>query len=263
MGRLAGKVAVITGGASGMGKCMVELFAAEGAKVVVADRSGKQDEVAAKLGDSGLGVQVDVSVSADIQAMIKAAEDKFGKIDILVNNAGFGGGLMPLAEFPDEHFDKVVDTNLRGVFLGMKYGIQSMLRSGGGSIVNTASISAMGGWAGHGIYGSAKAGVIQMTRTAALDYAAQNIRCNSISPGVVWTGLAGPRYQQFPEAPDDVKPPYDIPIYRFGKGIELAYAALFFASDESSFVTGVNMPVDGGYIAGPAKKMPTTRPSSV
>jgi NAD(P)-dependent dehydrogenase (short-subunit alcohol dehydrogenase family) len=255
MGRLEGKVAVITGAASGMGKAMARLFVREGAKVVCADRSGAQDKVAASLGDAAVAVQVDVSVAAEVERMVATAEEKFGKLDVICNNAGFGGGLMPFADFTEEHYDRVVATNMKGVFLGMKYAIQAMLRNGGGSVVNTASVAGMVGWMGHGVYGGAKSGVVQFTRCAALDYAAQNIRVNAISPGIFWTGLSGAT-DDVPVPPADKKMPYDIPIARWGLAEEIANAALFFASDESSYVTGVIMPVDGGFSAGPAAKMP-------
>jgi NAD(P)-dependent dehydrogenase (short-subunit alcohol dehydrogenase family) len=255
MGRLEGKVAVITGAASGMGKAMAELFVAEGAKVVCADRSGKQDEVAASLGAAAIAVQADVTVGADVRKMIAAAEERFGKLDVLCNNAGYGGGLKPLAEFDEDHYDKVVATNMKGVFLGMKYGIPAILRSGGGAIVNTASASGLGGWRGHGVYGAAKAAVIQMTKSAALDYAEQGIRVNAICPGMTWTGLV-PASVNNPTPPPGAATPYDIPMARWGLAGELAAAALFLASDEASYITGVALPVDGGFVAsaGPSHK---------
>ena len=163
--RLKDKVAVITGAGSGMGKAMAELFAAEGAKLVLADISGKQNEVAAALGDIAIAVHCDVTQEAEIIAMITAAEQKFGKIDVLCNNAGFGGGMAPLHEQSTENWDRVHNANLRGVFFGLKHGVISMMKTGGGAIVNTTSASGVVGWKGHSIYGAAKAGVNQLTKS--------------------------------------------------------------------------------------------------
>jgi NAD(P)-dependent dehydrogenase (short-subunit alcohol dehydrogenase family) len=248
MGRLENKVAVITGAGSGMGKAMAELFASEGAKVVCADLSGKEVVVAAALGDAAVAVHADVSVSADIRNMIATAEQRFGRLDVLVNNAGFGGGLKPLADFSEEHYQKVIATNLTGVFLGMKYGIPAIIRAGGGSVVNTASTSGLGGHLWHGVYGAAKAGVIQMTKTAALDYANQGVRVNAICPGTTWTGLV-PASAEQPMPPPGAKPPYEVPLGRWGIPRDIAVAALFLASDEASYITAVALPVDGGFSA--------------
>ena len=248
-GRLAGKVAVITGAGSGMGKAMAELFSAQGAKLVLADISGKQDEVAAALGGEVVPVRCDVSNESDVEAMIATAEDKFGKLDILCNNAGFGGPMAPLHQQTVETWDKVHATNIKGAFLGIKYGVISMLKSGGGAIVNTTSASGVVGWKHHSVYGAAKAGVNQLTKTAALDYSDKAIRINAIAPGTMWTGLVE-------ASKTHAKPPADhpilagIPMGRWGLAQDIANAALFLASDESAYITGVILPVDGGYCIG-------------
>jgi NAD(P)-dependent dehydrogenase (short-subunit alcohol dehydrogenase family) len=247
--RLKDKIAVITGAGSGMGKAMAELFAAEGAKLALADISGNQDAVAAAIGDAAIAVHCDVAKEEDVQAMIAAAEAKFGRIDILCNNAGFGGGMAPLHEQTTESWDRVHSVNIRGVFFGMKYGIISMLKTGGGAIVNTTSASGVVGWKGHSIYGAAKAGVNQLTKTAALDYADDNIRINAVAPGTIWTGLVErSKIQPEPEV-DGFRLP-GIPLDRWGLAREIASAALFLASDEASYVTGHILPVDGGYCIG-------------
>ena len=247
--RLEGKAAIVTGAGSGMGKAMAEMFAREGAKVICADISGAQDAVAAAIGEAATSVHADVSDEGDIQTMIAAAEEKFGRLDILVNNAGFGGGMKPLHEQTAADWDRVNAVNLRGVFLGMKYGVTSMLKTGGGSIVNISSASAVVGWKHHSIYGAAKAGVNQLTRAAALDYAKQGIRVNAVAPGTIWTGLVEAS-KTMPEPPGDGFRLPGIPLDRWGLASDIAAAALFLASDEANYVTGVILPVDGGYSIG-------------
>jgi NAD(P)-dependent dehydrogenase (short-subunit alcohol dehydrogenase family) len=247
--RLKDKVAVITGAGSGMGKAMARLFTAEGAKVICADISGKQDEVAADIGAAAVPVHANVANEDDVRKMIAAAEDKFGRLDILVNNAGFGGQMAPLHEQTTERWDQVHAVNLRGVFFGMKYGVISMLKTGGGAIVNVSSASGFVGWKHHSIYGAQKAGVNQLTKSAALDYAGKNIRINAILPGTMWTGLVK-KSVEFPEPPADAARLPGIPMNRWGLAKDIAYAALYLASDEAAYVTGVLLPVDGGYCIG-------------
>jgi NAD(P)-dependent dehydrogenase (short-subunit alcohol dehydrogenase family) len=247
--RLEGKTALITGAGSGMGRAMAQLFSAEGAQVVCADISGAQDAVAKEIGSAAVGVQADVSREDEVQAMVTAAEQAFGRIDVLVNNAGFGGARLPVHEQTTEEWDRVHGVNLRGVFFCLKYGITSMLQTGGGSVVNIASSSALVGWRHHGVYGAAKAGVVQLTKIAALDYAEHGIRVNAICPGTIWTGLVASS-QLHVEPPSDAPRASGIPIDRWGLASEIATAALFLASDEAAYVTGTALPVDGGYAIG-------------
>jgi len=248
-GRLQGKSCIITGAGSGMGKAMAERFAAEGARLVLADISGQQDAVAAAIGCGAVPVQCDVANEDDVMRMIRAAEEAYGRLDVLCNNAGFGGGMAPLHEQTAENWDRVHATNIRGVFLGMKYGVISMLKTGGGAIVNTTSASGVVGWKHHSIYGAAKAGVNQLTKTAALDYAKHNIRVNAVVPGTIWTGLVE-QSKTMPEPPPGGFRLAGIPMDRWGLASEIAAAALFLASDESSYTTGALLPVDGGYCIG-------------
>ncbi len=248
-GRLEGKATIITGGASGMGKAMAHLFAAEGAKLILADISGKQDEVAASVNTEAYGFQADISNEDDVKALVAFAEEKFGRLDVLCNNAGFGGGMAPLHEQTTELWDKVHSTNIKGAFFGIKYGVISMLKTGGGAIVNTTSASGVVGWKHHSVYGAAKAGVNQLTKTAALDYSDKNIRINAIAPGTIWTGLVEAS-KTHAEPPADFPVLAGIPLGRWGLAEDIANAALFLASDESKYITGVILPVDGGYSIG-------------
>jgi NAD(P)-dependent dehydrogenase (short-subunit alcohol dehydrogenase family) len=199
------------------------------------------------MGDRAIAVRADVANEDDVRNMIATAEDRFGGLNILVNNAGFGGGLAPLHEQTAERWDRVHSVNIRGVFLGMKYGVISMLRTGGGSIVNVSSASGMIGRKHHSVYGAAKAGVNQLTKAAALDYARANIRVNAVLPGTVWTGLVSKEHTEPP--PGAARPP-GIPMDRWGLPREIAAAVLFLASDEASFITGALLPADGGYTIG-------------
>jgi NAD(P)-dependent dehydrogenase (short-subunit alcohol dehydrogenase family) len=247
--RLDKKIAVITGAGSGMGSAMAKLFASEGAKVICADISGKQDAVAAAIGAAAVPIHADVANEIDIQRMIGVAEDRFGHLDILVNNAGFGGPMAPLHEQSTEVWDRVHSVNIRGVFFGMKYGIASMLKTGGGAIVNISSATGLVGWKHHAVYAASKAAVNQLTKVAALDYAGKNIRVNAVLPGTVWTGLVK-QSAQFPEPPPGARRLPGIPLDRWGRASDIAFAALYLASDEASYVTGVLLPVDGGYCIG-------------
>jgi len=248
-GRLQDRVCIITGGGSGMGKAMAHRFSQEGARIILADISGKQDEVAADVGNGAIGVHCDVADEEQIKALIAAAEDRYGRLDVLCNNAGFGGGMAPLHKQTAEHWDRIHSVNVRGVFLGMKYGITSMLKTGGGAIVNTGSASAVVGWKHHSVYAAAKAGVHHMTKIAALDYSDKNIRVNAIAPGTMWTGLVATS-QQFDAPPEGFPTLAGIPMGRWGTAMDIANAALYLASDEAAYVTGVVLPVDGGYSIG-------------
>ena len=241
-GRLAGKIAVVTGAGSGMGAAMVEQFCAQGAQVIAADISGKQNEIAARLGNSCIAVHADVSQSADVQAMLQLAVDRFGSLDVLCNNAGIAGPVAPTAELDEDSFDRVIAVNLRGVFLGMKYAIPHMLKTGGGSIINTSSMASLVAFPGMPAYCASKGGVSMLTKLTAAEYSAQGIRVNAILPGAIDTAMT----QGLPPAFIAGAVAGTL-MGRLGQPGEIAQLAVFLASDEASFVTGTLTPVDGGY----------------
>jgi NAD(P)-dependent dehydrogenase (short-subunit alcohol dehydrogenase family) len=250
--RLANKVALITGAASGMGRAAAELFASEGARVVVSDveaAAGNSvvDAIRAAGGDATF-VRADVSDAGDCVAMVRAATETFGGLHVLYNNAGVfpaddGGAL----DTPEATWERVMEINLKGVWLGCKAGIPAMLASGGGSIVNVASFVALMGAATAQIaYTASKGGVLAMTREIAVEYARQGIRANSLCPGPIQTPLLETLLAD-PER--RARRMVHIPMGRLGRAEELAQAALFLASDESSFMTGASLVVDGGITA--------------
>jgi NAD(P)-dependent dehydrogenase (short-subunit alcohol dehydrogenase family) len=243
-GRLEGKVAVVTGAGSGIGAATAKVFHREGAKVVAADVSGQQEEVAKSLGEGCLAVHADVSKGEDVRKMLAVAVDTFGRLDILHNNAGIDGAVAHTGEYEEADFDKVWSINGRGVFLGLRYAIPIMLEQGGGSIINTASMASMVAFPGMPAYCAAKAAVVMLTKNAAAEYAGRGIRVNAISPGPIRTAIT----DSLP--PELIKGVVDAtPIGRFGDPSEVANLALFLASDESSFITGTEMLIDGAYTA--------------
>lgn len=247
MGRIEGKVAIITGAGSGIGRATAIRFAAEGAKVIVTDITGAEDETARSIGGDSIAVHADVSVSSDVQSVVEVARNRFGRLDVFFNNAGIEGAQAPTAECTEENFDRVISVNLQGVFLGMKYAIPLMIEGGGGSIINNASVAGLVGFPGIPAYCASKGGVVQLTKTAALEYATQGIRVNAICPGVIWT----PMVERFTAGNAELEAAFRAtePVGRFGTPEEVAAMALYLASDESSFVTGAALPVDGGFIA--------------
>lgn len=252
MGRLEGNVAVITGGASGIGEGTVRTFVREGARVVIADiQDDKGQALAKELGAAAVYQRADVSDEADIRAAVERAMAEFGRLDVMFNNAGIGGVAGPIAQIEAEAYDRTMSVLLRGVFLGMKHAAAVMQPQGSGSIISTASVAGMmGGDAPH-VYSTAKAAIIHLTRSVALELAMDNVRVNCICPGGIATPLVSTFNEQtFPiEAVAKALANFQ-PIRRGGRPDDIANAALWLASDESSFVTGQAIVVDGGYAAG-------------
>jgi len=246
MGRLEGKVAIVTGAGSGIGKAIARMFADEGAFVFAADIVGV-DETAQEIGARAQSVEADVSKSEDIQAMIQIATSWRGHIDVIVNNAGVEGDQAFTADCTEANFDRVIAVNLRGAFLGMKYAIPLMISAGGGSIINVASVAGLVGFPGAPAYCASKGGMIQLTKTAALEYATSNVRVNAICPGVIQTPMVERSMGESAEARAQMQQME--PVGRMGTPEEVAALAVFLASDESSFVTGTALPVDGGLVA--------------
>ena len=247
--RLKDKVALITGGGSGIGKASCLLFAREGAKVVAVDLKKETAEATAKeIGSQARAFAADVSKASDAEGMIRYAEKEFGRLDIVFNNAGvFHPDDDSVTNTSEDIWDMVININLKGVFLGCKYAIPALLRAGGGSIINTASFVAVMGAATPQIaYTASKGGVLAMTREIAVEFARRNIRANSLCPGPVETPLL---QELLSDPARRQRRLVHIPPGRFGKAEEMANAALFLASDESSFVNGTTFLVDGGITA--------------
>ncbi len=259
MGRLDGKVAVITGGASGIGAATVRLFVEEGARVLIADlQEGVAASLASELGPNVKSVRCNVARESDVASAIQAAIDRWGRLDVLFNNAGFGGASGPLDETSVEEYDLTMDVLLKSVFLGIKHASPHMKAQRSGSIISTASVCAFDAGIGNQLYSVAKAGVVMMTKAAALELAEYDVRANAICPGYIATPLAAgrPISQSEPErlatalerlrgSNSDTQP-----LGRSGEPSDIAAMALFLASDESRWVSGQAMVVDGGLLAG-------------
>jgi NAD(P)-dependent dehydrogenase (short-subunit alcohol dehydrogenase family) len=249
---LEGKVALVTGGTSGIGRETAVLFAKTGARVVVAGRretEGKETvEMVRAAGGDGLFVKTDVSKASEVEALIQTTTDRFGRLDVAFNNAGIEGVLTPIVRQSEEDWDRTIEINLKGVWLCLKYEIRQMLKQGGnGAIVNTASITGLVGAIGAAAYSASKHGVIGLTQTAALENAKSGIRINAVCPGFTETPMAD-RVLRVPAVHKYVLSCH--PIGRLGRPAEIAEAVVWMCSDRASFMTGQSLVLDGGFLAG-------------
>jgi len=248
MKRLEGKVAIITGAGSGIGRESALLFAREGARVVVSDfASDAGEETVSRIRESGgeaTFINTDVTKASDAERMVKMTIEQYGAEDILYNNAGINGAIASVGDLDEEVWDRVMSVNLKGVFLCSKYAVREMVKQGAGVIINAASIMGLVGLPGNTAYSAAKGGVVQFTKAMALEYASMNIRVNCICAGWIDTPMndvVGERISKWSLR--------ETPMGRWGKAEEVAHAALYLASDESTFVTGAALVVDGGWVA--------------
>lgn len=247
-----GKVALVTGGSAGIGRAAAQAFAREGAQVVIGDvqveRGLALEQELEKSGARALFVKADMGLAGDVENLVSQAVGAFGRLDCAFNNAGIEGRMAPTAECTEENFDRVLSVNLRGVWLCLRAEIRQMLRQKeGGAIVNMSSVAGQAGFAGLPAYVASKHGVIGLTRTAALEYATQNIRVNAVCPGVIRTEMVDRITGRDPKAEAEFAALE--PVGRMGAADEVAEAALWLCSEASSFVTGHALAVDGGFLA--------------
>jgi NAD(P)-dependent dehydrogenase (short-subunit alcohol dehydrogenase family) len=254
MSEWAGKVALVTGGTSGIGRETALLFAKRGTKVVVAGRREAEGNAVVESiranGGEGLFIKTDVAVAADVKALVDKTVQKFGGLDFAFNNAGIEGNWVPIVEQSEEDFDKTIAINLKGTWLCLKYEMQQMLKQGcPGAIVNNSSVAGFIGSSGAATYSATKHGVLGLTKAAALEVAKHGIRVNAVCPAVIETAMADRLFGK-PEVQEWVLDHH--PIGRFGKSSEVAEAVVWMCSSAAGFMTGQSLVLDGGFLAGPA-----------
>jgi NAD(P)-dependent dehydrogenase (short-subunit alcohol dehydrogenase family) len=250
-GKMEGKVALVTGGGSGIGRAAALAFVRKGAKVVVVDvfeKGGNETiHIIKEAGSDAIFLKCDVSKAVEVETMVNKAVETYGRLDYAFNNAGIAGPFTPLADYPEESWNQVININLTGVWLCMKYEIRQMLKQGNGTIVNTSSVAGLVGGPRASAYAAAKHGVIGLTKTAALEYAKAGIRVNAVCPGAIRTPLLERTFAKYPEHEKlcmEVQP-----LSRIAEPDEVAEAVVWLCSEAASFITGHAMPVDGGWTA--------------
>ncbi len=251
MGELDGKIALITGAGSGIGRATALVFAREGAAVACSDIDEESGEATVELvqdtGGTASFVRADVSKAADVEAMVQAVVERYGRLDVAYNNAGIGGLGKPIDQHTLAEFERTMGVNTKGVFLGMKYQIPQMMKQGGGAIVNTASMVGLVGQADLSAYVASKHAVIGLTKSAALEYGSRGVRINCICPGIIRTPINQKFWDEFPESEQEWLEV--LPIKRYGEPEEVAEVVAWMASDEASFMHGHALTVDGGATA--------------
>ena len=249
-GRFAGRGILVTGAGSGIGRAAAQLFADEGGRVVVVDQDENEAQATVtsirQAGGQALAIGADVSREADCRGMVERALAAYGRLHVAFNNAGIGASGFAVADEEEVTWSRLIDVNLKGIFLGMKYEIPAMVGAGGGAIVNTASVAGLVGERGIGAYSASKHGVVGLTRTAALDYIGQGVRINAVCPGATRTRILASWFQD-PKVESFILSRH--PIGRIAEPEEIARAVLFLASDDASFIVGQALAVDGGLTA--------------
>ena len=246
-----GKAVLVTGGGSGIGRATAIAFAREGARVVIGNRNAEKGEETVGLirdaGGTASFLRTDVTQAEEVEALIKHTVQSLGSLDVAFNNAGIEGDVQPLTDQTEENFNAVLDVNVKGLWLSMKYQIKQILKQGGGAIVNNSSIAGVIGFPGLSIYVASKHAVIGLTKTAAVEYASQNIRINAVNPGAIQTEMINRLIEKAELPRDDIVGLH--PIGRVGRDDEIAEAVLWLSSDRASFVVGHSLMVDGGFTA--------------
>lgn len=253
--RLANKVALVTGASSGIGRAAAIAFAREGAKVVLASRNEESTlqtlRMVEEIGGEGIFVKTDVSVAKDVENLVQKTVETYGRLDCAFNNAGVSGPAGPLFDLTEQDFQQIMDVNLKGVWLCLKYQLPAMLANGGGSIVNMSSVAGLMGSVGTAAYTASKHGVVGLTKVAALEYAKANVRINVVCPSVIDNTVMVEHVKvAYPEVFNYLLGSH--PVGRIGQPEEVANAVVWLCTNEASFITGVAFPIDGGTVAGPA-----------